>query len=45
MRFIALLIAIGLLKAAKRVAWVAELMADGGVWIIDQCDPEPRWRK
>jgi len=42
MKFISLLIAIGLLKAAKRIAWVAELMADGGVWIIDQCDPARR---
>lgn len=29
---------IALLKAARGIAWVGELVADCGVWIIDQCD-------
>ena len=44
MRFLALMVAIGLLKTAKRIAWAGELVADAAVWIIDQCDPKARRR-
>lgn len=44
MKLAALLIAIGLLKAAKVIAGAGELMADAGLWIIDQCDPKTRRR-
>ncbi|WP_432346654.1 hypothetical protein WMC41_00610 [Shinella yambaruensis] len=44
MKLIALLIAIGLLKAAKGIAWAGEFVADAAVWIIDQCDPKTRGR-
>lgn len=44
MKLIALLIAIGLLKAAKCIAWAGDLVANAAVWIIDQCAPEPRRR-
>lgn len=40
MKLAALLIAIGLLKAAKGIAWAGERVADAAVWIIDQCDPK-----
>ncbi|WP_156387018.1 MULTISPECIES: hypothetical protein [unclassified Rhizobium] len=39
MKIIALMTAIAMLKAAKGIAWAAEIVADGGVWIIDQYDP------
>ena len=41
-KLIALLIAIGLLRAAKGIDWVGELVADAVVWIINQCDPKTR---
>ncbi|WP_313526425.1 hypothetical protein [Shinella sp.] len=40
MKILALMLAILLLKAAKRIAWLAELAGDCGVWIVDQCDPK-----
>ena len=43
-KLIALLIAIGLLRAAKGIDWVGELVADAVVWIINQCDPKTRRR-
>jgi hypothetical protein len=45
MKLLALLLAIGLLKTAKGIAWAGERIADGAVWIIDQCDPAPRRRR
>lgn len=39
MKIIALMTAIAMLKAAKGMAWAAEIVADGGIWIIDQYDP------
>lgn len=42
MKFIALLIAIVLLRTAKGIAWAGELVADAAVWIIDQCDLKTR---
>ena len=44
MKVLALLLAIGLLKIAKGIAWAGEQIADGAVWIIDQCDPAMRGR-
>ena len=44
MKYLALLLAIGLLRTAKCIAWVGERIADGAVWIIDQCDPAMRGR-
>lgn len=44
MKIIALMTAIALLKAAKGIAWAGELVADCGVWIIDQCAPKPQRR-
>ncbi|WP_156383369.1 hypothetical protein [Rhizobium sp. Root483D2] len=40
MRLIALLAAIGLLKAANGLAWAGHLVGDAGMWIVDQCDPK-----
>lgn len=44
MKILALMFAILLLKAAKGIACAGELVADCGVWIIDQCDPKTRRR-
>lgn len=44
MKLLALLLAIILLKTAKAIAWTSESIADGAVWIIDQCDPATRGR-
>lgn len=45
MKTLALIIAIGLLRTAKGLAWTGEHIADGAVWIVDQCDPQARGRR
>lgn len=42
MKILALMFAIGLLKAAKGIARAGELVADCGVWIVNQCDSARR---
>ena len=42
MRLIALLTAIGLLKAANGLAWAGHVVGDAGIWIIDQCEMRRR---
>lgn len=44
MKILALMTAILLLKAARCIAWTSESIADGALWIIDQCDPATRGR-
>lgn len=44
MTFLAIKAAIGLIRIAKAMAWLADLIADCGIWIIDQCDPAMRRR-
>jgi hypothetical protein len=44
MRLIALLTAIGLLKAANGLARAGHVVGDAGMWIINRCDPKTRRR-